>query len=67
MKRQDEQGYCDVCKYRPIFYLSDYIYVYICLSAVLLCLSVYLSKSLYLCPPNHCADWDIHLGSNCWS
>jgi hypothetical protein len=35
-----------------ILYLSDYIYVYICLSAVLF-LSVYLFKRLYHCSPGH--------------
>jgi hypothetical protein len=40
MKRQEEQGYCDVCKYLSIF-----------ISA--LCLFVFLSRILCLCPPGH--------------
>jgi hypothetical protein len=49
-------------------YISNYIYVYICLSAVLsLSVCLPIKETILLSSRTHCAEWDIYLGSICWS
>jgi hypothetical protein len=67
MERQVEQGYCNVRKYCFIS-LSDYIYVYICHSAVIfLSVCLCIEESIFLFSSAHCPGWDIHLGIICLS
>jgi hypothetical protein len=51
MKRQ-EHGHCDVSKYRSIS-LSIWLYLYISVYLLSVCLSVSLSNGVCLCPPGH--------------